>query len=408
MKETFSKKKISELGKIITGKTPETKVEKYYNKKTLPFITPTDYSNASRFIESTRFLSEDAKKDFASILIPKDSIMVTCIGSDMGKVAISARECITNQQINSIIPNQNIVDSDYLYYFFLRNTALLKRLGEGSGSTMPIINKTSFGNIEISLPPLSEQKRISSILSSFDNKIEQLKKENNILEDIAQSIFKEWFVKYNFPNKDGKPYKNNNGKMINSELGLIPEGWRVGKLADFGEIICGKTPSKKHNEYFNGKYPFIKIPDMTDIFIQETEDSLTEEGAQQLKGKLLPPNSICVSCIATIGKVGITTTDSFTNQQINSIIPKENALEYLYFTLKEMKAFLEQIGNRGSTTFNINTNMFSNLLIPCPPESIILNYHTNASPLFISIQKNMKKIETLLKEKNILLNHLIK
>jgi len=356
-----------------------------------------------------KFVSKDTYENwFRTGNITYNDILIPTVGT-IGGCCISKQERGSiAQNLIALRINKQIADPDYIFYYFRTSFFKKELLNLDIGGVQPSIKVPHLLNLEISLPPLSEQKRISSILSSFDNKIEQLKKENNILEDIAQSIFKEWFVKYNFPNKDGKPYKNNNGKMINSELGLIPEGWRVGKLADFGEIICGKTPSKKHNEYFNGKYPFIKIPDMTDIFIQETEDSLTEEGAQQLKGKLLPPNSICVSCIATIGKVGITTTDSFTNQQINSIIPKENALEYLYFTLKEMKAFLEQIGNRGSTTFNINTNMFSNLLIPCPPESIILNYHTNASPLFISIQKNMKKIETLLKEKNILLNHLIK
>lgn len=296
----------------------------------------------------------------------------------------------------------------YLFYFLssTQGQALLK--SKISGTTQQYITLDELRNLEVPFPPPSEQKRISSILSSFDNKIEQLNKKNNILEYIAQNIFKEWFVKYNFPNKDGKPYKDNNGKMIDSELGLIPERWRVEKLGKFGKVVCGKTPSKNVSEYFNGKYPFVKIPDMQDIFITRSEDSLTDLGAKQLSGKLLPAGSLCVSCIATIGKVSITTQDSFTNQQINTIIPKEETLAYLYFTLSNMKGYLEQIGNRGSTTFNINTQMFLNLLVVYPPESIIMNYYTSTNTLFISIQKNMVGIETLLKTKDILINHLMR
>jgi len=302
---------------------------------------------------------------------------------------------------------KNIIDTNYLFYTLTNQKSqyLIKSLS--SGSAQPQIPIKDLRNLEISLPPLSEQHRIANILSSFDNKIELLRKENNTLEDIAQSIFKEWFVKYNFPNKDGKPYRDNNGKMIDSELGLIPEGWRVGKLGEFGKIVCGKTPPKNIPEYFNGKYPFIKIPDMQDMFIVRSEDSLTELGAKQLSGKLLPSGSICVSCIATIGKVSITTQDSFTNQQINTIIPKEGTLEYLYFTLSNMKGYLEQIGNRGSTTFNINTNMFATLDILAPEYNILIIFNQICDKIFKKIASNNKVLLNLIQQKAISLHKLI-
>lgn len=407
MTNGYNYKKLGQLGSIITGKTPPSQDKRYYQSSEIAFITPTDYKSDNRYISPSRFLSECVKNDFPSIVIPPEAIMVTCIGSDMGKVAMSNTICVTNQQINTIIPNKEIIDSEYLYYSLLSKHETLRKLAEGSGSTMPIINKSDFSNIEISLPPLSEQHRIANILSSFDNKIELLRKENNTLEDIAQSIFKEWFVKYNFPNKDGKPYRDNNGKMIDSELGLIPEGWRVGKLGEFGKIVCGKTPPKNIPEYFNGKYPFIKIPDMQDMFIVRSEDSLTELGARQLSGKLLPSGSICVSCIATIGKVSITTQDSFTNQQINTIIPKEGTLEYLYFTLSNMKGYLEQIGNRGSTTFNINTNMFATLDILAPEYNILIIFNQICDKIFKKIASNNKVLLNLIQQKAISLHKLI-
>lgn len=396
---------------IKLGKVVETisNTYKFQDDQPVVFINTGDILEG-KFLHSKRSnpssLPGQAKKS-----IKKGDILFSEIRPANKRYALvdfDADDYVVSTKLMVLRPKNNI-DPQYLYIWLTMPSTLrnFQMIAESRSGTFPQITFEAIKNEEIPYPPLSEQKRISSILSSFDNKIEQLKKENNILEDIAQSIFEEWFVKYNFPNKDGKPYKDNNGKMIDSELGLIPEGWRVGKLADFGEIICGKTPSKKHKEYFNGKYPFIKIPDMTDIFIQETEDSLTEEGAQQLKGKLLPPNSICVSCIATIGKVGITTTDSFTNQQINSIIPKENTLEYLYFTLKEMKAFLEQIGNRGSTTFNINTRMFANLDIVYPDPNILRALSFICDKMFHKIFVNTNSIQSYEIIKRTLLHKLI-
>ena len=178
--------------------------------------------------------------------------------------------------------------------------------------------------------------------------------------------------------------------MIDSELGEIPEGWKVGKIKDLGDIICGKTPSKAIHDYFGGDIPFIKIPDMHDqVFIIKTEDSLTEQGANTQKNKFLPENSICVSCIATVGLVSITFKGSQTNQQINSIIPQsESYLEYLYFSLKAMKDDLIAIGGGGSATLNINTGTFSNIEIIYPNENILKRFHNIANPFFQKIRFN--------------------
>lgn len=303
-----------------------------------------------------------------------------------------------------------ITDSHYVYYLStsprFRDSAIKLMSGTSGRQRIEI---EGLKNLNISLPPLSEQKRIANILSSFDNKIEILKKENKILEDIAENIFKEWFVKYNFPNKDGKPYRDNNGKMIDSELGSIPEGWRIGKLGDFGQVICGKTPSTKNSSFFGGNYPFIKIPDMTELYVFKTESTLTDLGSKELNGKMVPANSICVSCIATIGKVSITTEDSFTNQQINTIIPNKNIYrEYLYFTLSNMQEYLELIGNRGSTTFNINTEMFRNLEIIIPNEELLESFSSATASLFEKILVNSKLTMNLEIQKDKLLKELVK
>lgn len=391
---------------ILGGGTPKTSIPSYWNGD-IPWISITDLDNNSRWIKTTeKSITIEGLNNSSTRLLDAGDIVISARGT-VGTLAQLKIPMAFNQSCYGIKAKESLVTQDYLYYLLKKYIHILKK--NTHGSVFETITIDTFSNIQLPLPPLSEQKRIANILSSFDNKIEILKKENKILEDIAENIFKEWFVKYNFPNKDGKPYRDSNGKMIDSELGPIPEGWRIGKLGDFGQVICGKTPSTKNASFFGGNYPFIKIPDMTELYVFKTESTLTDLGSKELNGKIVPANSICVSCIATIGKVSITTEDSFTNQQINTIIPNQNIYrEYLYFTLNNMQEYLEMIGNRGSTTFNINTEMFRNLEIVTPKEELLDSFSSATANLFEKILVNTKLTINLEIQKDKLLKELVK
>ena len=257
-------------------------------------------------------------------------------------------------------------------------------------STQPNMQINVLLSFKISLPPLPEQKSIAAILTSFDDKIELLQAQNKTLEELAQTLFKEWFGKY----------------KVGDEL---PEGWGVGKLSEFGKIICGKTPSKSNEDYFGNDIPFIKIPDMHNkVFILETTDNLSIEGAKSQNNKMLPKNSICISCIATVGLVSITTKKSQTNQQINSIIPNENYFrEFLYFTLTKMKNYLNDLGSGGTATLNVNTSTFSNIELVKPKEDIIKDFHKLSNPIFEKVLQNNTQIQTLTKTRDALLPKLM-
>ena len=270
---------------------------------------------------------------------------------------------------------------------------------------------------------MSEQKKIASILKSLDDKIEVNNQMNQTLEEMAQVIFKEWFVEFNFPitpNFGSSPldkgeggkilgYKDNGGEMVDSELGMIPVGWRVEELKELGEIITGKTPSTKKKENYNGTYPFITIPDMHGkTFISKTERSLSEEGHKVQSKKLLPINSIIVSCIATVGLVGINTKPSHTNQQINSIVPKyESYLFYIYELIKSKKGLLYQLGSAGTTTLNVNKGVFEKIEVLEPNKEIIEKFYKLMKPVYNTILQNQLESEALSKTRNTLLPKLM-
>jgi len=234
---------------------------------------------------------------------------------------------------------------------------------------------------------------------------------NKTLEAIAQAIFKHWFVDFEFPNEEGKPYKSSGGEMVyNEELGKeIPKGWEVVEIRELGEIICGKTPPKSIKKYFGGDMPFIKIPDIhNEVFVIETDDSLTEEGMNSQKNKTIPPYSVCVSCIATVGKVCINDKKSQTNQQINSIVPKESYFTYyLYFKMKSMEDYLKVLGSGGSATLNINTRIFSKIKILKPEDEILREFQEKVDPLFDKILSNLYQSKSLSQIRDTLLPKLM-
>lgn len=247
VKDNWETKKIGEIGRVITGKTPPTKVKKYYGSE-YPFITPTDITGANRFVNNpARYLSREGFEYQKSLAIPNNAICFTCIAS-IGKIAITNRTSFTNQQINSIIVDSNIADYRYIFYLLKTQADRIKNYSGGVAS--PIISKSIFEEISIPLPPLPVQKKIASILSAYDDLIELNERRIKILEEMARLIYKEWFVKFRFPG-----YKK--VKMVESELDPIPEGWERKKIGETLRKLPRKKKVKKEEYLETGEIPII-------------------------------------------------------------------------------------------------------------------------------------------------------
>ena len=178
----------------------------------------------------------------------------------------------------------------------------------------------------------------------------------------------------------------------------MPDDWSIGTIPDLSsDIICGKTPSTKKKEYYGDYMPFITIPDMhNNVYVIATERSLSEMGSDSQSKKTLPANSICVSCIGTAGLVALVAVDSQTNQQINSIIPKERYSSYYIFLL--MQTFSEKInrlGQSGSTIVNLNKAQFGLMEALVPSISDMNDFDTIVKPLFEQILANQYENQQL-------------
>lgn len=292
-------------------------------------------------------------------------------------------------------PRENI-DIDYLYYLMKSHESEL--MGLQGGAAIPHVTPKIIGKINVCIPDISMQRKISDILLKYDDSIKNNRKQIKLLEEVAQRLYKEWFVDLRFPGYE-------NYKIVDG----VPDGWTQKKIFDLGEIITGKTPSTSKEQYYGGNIPFVKIPDMHDcVFPITTEVSLTNEGANTQKNKYIPQNGIMVSCIATVGLVNIAIEPCQTNQQINSIIlNNEQDLYYVYSSMKRLKELLEGVGSNGATMTNVNKTKFGKLEVVYPNDELRKLYYNYCKPIFEKIYALSRSIKKLSQARDCLLPKLM-
>ena len=192
-------------------------------------------------------------------------------------------------------------------------------------------------------------------------------------------------------------------------MGEIPQGLDVKAIKDFGKVVTGKTPSKSNADFFGDDVPFIKTPDMHgNIFVLDTNESLSIVGAKSQSNKTLPIGSICVSCIGTIGVVSITTEECQTNQQINTVVLAKNEYrEFLFLRLQEAKQALENLGSNGATMGNVNKSKFESMEVVAPTHDLLVGFHKLTKPMLKSILLHSRQIQNLRRTRDLLLPRLL-
>lgn len=388
---------LSELGKTITGKTPSSQYPEDFGDE-VPFITPSDSFEKKYISKSERFLSRSGSERLKDKIISSDSIMVTCIGSAMGKVAKNSLPSVTNQQINSIIVNEKF-DSDYIYYLFKNNYAVFRNAASGS-TAIPILNKTDFDNLRFKVElDLNEQRKIVSILSKIDDKIEINNQINQELEAMAKTLYDYWFVQFDFPDQNGKPYKSSGRKMVyNPELKRqIPEGWGVAKVEDIAQTGSGGTPKSTNSSYYiDGEVPWINSGELSQTVITSTSNFITEEGLKNSNAKLFPSGTILVAMYgATAGKVSFLSFEASTNQAICAIMLSDVRMRYyLKNVIEDLYQYLVKLST-GSARDNLSQDMIKNIKVVTPSNEILDKYYHFSNNIIKELTKKQQENEQL-------------
>lgn len=310
------------------------------------------------------------------------------VGKNKARIKKEDLPLLLAQRVACVRHNE-LAEQDYLYYNIFSKKFIDYVNSIHTGSAIPHISQKQIEDYKILLPDLETQRRIASILSSLDRKIELNNKINADLEEMAQAIFKNWFV-------DFEPFKD--GKFVDSELGMIPEGWKVGRLDEIADVVGGSTPSKAKPEYYTQKgIAWLTPKDLSNhpaVYTSRGEIDITKEGYNSTSTKLMPKGTILFTSRAPIGYISIAQNDICTNQGFKSLVPKKAGTCFLYCFLKYVTPEIEN-KSTGSTFKEASGSLMKSLKVIMPEQKVFEDFETIVSPLFARIESLEKESSRL-------------
>ena len=297
--------KLGDIAEVQTGPFGSQLHNKDYALVGSPIVTVEHLGNRHFTTQNLPLVSDTDKARLSKYILSEGDIVFSRVGSVDRCSYVSDKEVgwLFSGRCLRVRCNREVYPL-YIYYYFCLESVKQYIRNVAVGATMPSINTQIMSEIPISLPSLEEQRRIARILGAIDDKIENNRRINTNLELQAQALYKQWFVDFEFPNEEGKPYKSSGGKMVDSELGPIPDGWSVIGYCDAVDIKGGGTPPTNNPEFWNGSIPFFTPKDVSsDCFAIHTEKSITEAGLSNCNSKLYAKDTVFITARGTVGKV---------------------------------------------------------------------------------------------------------
>jgi type I restriction enzyme, S subunit len=384
---------LKECSEVITkGTTPSTIGEKFISSG-IKFIKSESICD-SKYLNSNVFQFIDEETDYKlkrSRLIEGD-ILFSIAGAYLGKIGIVRDIDLpanTNQAVGIVRLKRDVINSDFVYYYFSQKhiNSYINKLS--SQSSQPNLNLDLLGKLEFEFKDLSTQQKIASALSSLDAKIELNNRINTELEAMAKTLYDYWFVQFDFPDAEGKPYKSSGGAMVWSEelKREIPLGWEVGNLSSLANIIGGSTPSREDITNFSDNgIAWITPKDLSinagKKFITKGEIDVSEKGLKTASLNIMPEGSVLLSSRAPIGYMAIARGEVTTNQGFKSFVPKSGfSTPFVYYTVKDLIPSIEAKSS-GSTFKEVSASVLKSIETFLPPESVIENFTEKVAPIF--------------------------
>ncbi|MDR0479165.1 MAG: restriction endonuclease subunit S [Burkholderiaceae bacterium] len=362
----------SVCSKIGSGATPRGGKDAYRGGATALIRSQNIYND--QFIRSGLVFIDDAQADeLGNVVVKEDDVLLNITGDSVARCCQVASDVLparVNQHVAIIRPKPDALDAKFLRYVLVSPPMQAHLLALASaGATRNALTKAMIESLSICAPPIEEQRAIAHILGTLDDKIELNRRMNETLEAMARALFKSWFVDF-----DGVAAKD----MQESELGLIPKGWRVGTIEDLCEsITSGGTPARKKSEFWaDGKIPWFKTGELHDGPLLDSEEKITETALQNSSCKLWPSGTILFALYAspTVGRLGVLTAPGTSNQAAAGLIAKKSiGLPFLRRILIQVREQLQNIA-AGAAQQNINLGILKSHRVVLPPENLAYCY----------------------------------
>lgn len=387
----WTKYSLADIMEIIGGGTPKTTNPDYWDGD-IPWLSVKDFNNDLRYVYDTeKTITQIGLENSSTNLLNKDDIIISARGT-VGELALIPFPMAFNQSCYGIRAKGNLVDQIYLYYLLKDCIQDLKQ--NTHGSVFDTITRDTFASIEISLPPLPAQKKIAAILSSLDDKIEINTRMNKVLEEIARALFHRWFVEFEFPNDEGKPYKSSGGRMIESEMGEIPEGWRVVTVEDIADLNPESWSNRNRPKSIN----YLDLSNVRNGNIQNILScpfGVAPSRARRILrigdtiiGTVRPGNR----SFALVPETGLTGSTGFAVLRSHNMSTQYYL--YLHLTQNSMIQTFTQLATGGAYPA-ITPQLIVEQTILLPSKENLSLFHENMSAIFHRINMNAREIRFL-------------
>lgn len=365
------------LGDICTVITDGSHSSPKAASKGFPMLSVKDMRAFDFDYEDAKIISDE---DYESLVKNgckplKDDVLIAKDGNSCLEYCFVFREpkeVVLLSSIAILRPNKEIVNPYYLmYYLGMESTKEELRQGYLSGSAIPRVVLKDFRLYPVQLPPLEKQNKVVSLINAINKKVESNESIISILEQLAQTLFKRWFVDFEFPNENGEPYKSSGGEMVEIELGEIPIDWNVKTVLEFSKRLqSGGTPRRKEKSFWvNGTVPWLKTKEIKNNYIINAEEKITELGLEKSSAKLLEKDTILIAMYgATAGQLGFLKFSAATNQACCGISTEYP--NYLFQQLLFIQNYIETLAT-GSAQQNLSKETISNIKIKVPSKHIL-------------------------------------
>lgn len=375
--------KLGEIVHIIGGGTPKTSEPKYWNGN-IPWLSVVDFNNGNKYVNDTeKHITQEGLENSSTRLLKKGDIIISARGT-VGAIAMLVKEMAFNQSCYGV-RNSELIDNHYLFYLLKNSINELKQ--NSHGGVFDTITRETFNSIDISLPSLPEQKRIASILSSLDDKIDLLHRENKTLEAMAETLFRQWFI------EEAK------------------EDWKENSLGKCIKLVGGGTPKTSEERFWNGNVFWLSGGDIANnhkSFVSSSEKSISEDGLNNSSAKLLPENAMVISARGTVGKYCLLSKPMAFSQSNYGILPIYNDCYFFTYLLVAYHIDELQSAAYGSVFDTITTKTFEGVSVLIPKEtSYIVEFEKMIEPYFSKMKQNNKQIQTLIQQRDSLLPKLM-
>lgn len=395
----WKEKTLGELSiRVSSGLTPIKSNKKFWENPSIPWLK-TDQLGEKYIFDTNTKISKEALEQTSLRIYPENTVSIAMYGEGKtrGNISIIKAPMTTNQACCNIEIDPKLADVEYVYYYLKTQYDSLRKLSSGVRKNL---NSNDIKNYKIYIPEsVSVQKSIIRILTSLDNKINLNNQINQELEAMAKTLYDYWFVQFDFPDQNGKPYKSSGGKMVyHPELKReIPEGWGVAKVEDIAQTGSGGTPKSTNVSYYsNGEIPWINSGELEQTVITSTSNFITEEGLNNSSAKLFPSGTILVAMYgATAGKVSFLTFEASTNQAICAIMLTDIRMRYyLKNVIEDLYQYLVKLST-GSARDNLSQDMIKNIKVVIPSNDILDRFYDFSNNIIKEITKKQQENEQL-------------